>query len=374
MIRIYIVLFTLLIASKFGFSQTQIKLGDICSYYGEKTPGIVYVFNSDDDASAALRLITDVSGISPNFKMLAANIPNAAATIMYNPETKELDRYILYNQTFMYRITQNLNYWASLSILAHEVGHHLNGHSLKSGGSRPTLELEADKYAGSTLARLGASLVEAQSAINSLVSEEGSFTHPGKSARLAAIASGWYGAGGKNNSMPRNSPKVQPAGTVGMQTGPEKKTATPPAPGRFNVELGATLPNFTQSDPNGNNISLADFRGSYVLVHFWASWSGPDRAENKNLVKAHTQFKHKGLALLGVSLDNNRGKWIDAIVNDNLDWAHVSDLQSWNNSVAVSFGIQSIPNSILLDPAGKIIAIGLRGEDLLTRLQSLLGR
>lgn len=167
-------------------SQTKINLGNTCSYYGEKTPASVYTFTSDNEAVTALKLITDASGLSQNFTLLAADIPNAAAVIMYNK------RYILYNQTFMYNIGQRINYWASLSILAHEVGHHLNGHSLQAGGSRPNIELEADKFSGFILAKIGASLEETQSAIMALASENGSFTHPGKSARLAATANGWY--------------------------------------------------------------------------------------------------------------------------------------------------------------------------------------
>ncbi len=178
------------------FSQTKINLGNTCSYYGEKTPSSVYTFTSDNEAATALKLITDASGLSQNFTLLAADIPNAAAVIIYNK------RYILYNQTFMYNISNRINYWGSISILAHEVGHHLNGHSLIPGGSRPSLELEADKFSGFILSKLGASLDESQSAINSLASEYGSPTHPPKSARIAAIANGWYGA---NNSTTRES-------------------------------------------------------------------------------------------------------------------------------------------------------------------------
>lgn len=174
------------------FCQKQINIGKSCSYYGEKMPTQAYTFSSDNEAEAALKLITDASGLSPNFTIVAGNVPNACATMIYNAKTKELERYIVYNQTFMYNISQKINYWASISILAHEVGHHLNGHSLQLGGSRPSLELEADKFSGFILAKLGATLDDAQSAINSLVSEQGSATHPPKSARLAAIANGWY--------------------------------------------------------------------------------------------------------------------------------------------------------------------------------------
>ena len=176
------------------FSQTKINLGNTCSYYGEKIPSSVYTFTSDNEAATALKLITDASGLSQNFTLLAADIPNAAAVIMNNK------RYILYNQTFMYNISNRINYWGSISILAHEVGHHLNGHSLIQGGSRPSLELEADKFSGFILERLGANLEQAQSAINNVSSISGSLTHPPKSARLAAIANGWFSSQTKNST------------------------------------------------------------------------------------------------------------------------------------------------------------------------------
>ena len=167
------------------FSQEKLNISNTCTYYGEKTASSVYTFASDIEAVSALKLITDASGLSQNFTLLAADIPNAAAVILYNK------RYILYNQAFMYNIRQRINYWASISILAHEVGHHLNGHSLSPGGSRPILELEADKFSGFILGRLGATLEQAQSAISNLASISGSLTHPGRSARLSALTNGW---------------------------------------------------------------------------------------------------------------------------------------------------------------------------------------
>lgn len=169
-----------------NIAQTKITINYACSYYGEKNPTSVYTFSSDSEAISALEKITNASGLATNFKIMAANVPNAAAIVFNN------QRYILYNQSFMYNLDKRTNYWASLSILAHEVGHHLNGHSLVPGGSRPEIELEADKFSGFILAKLGATLEESQSAINSIVTETGSLTHPGRSARLAAIANGWY--------------------------------------------------------------------------------------------------------------------------------------------------------------------------------------
>jgi peroxiredoxin len=139
--------------------------------------------------------------------------------------------------------------------------------------------------------------------------------------------------------------------------------------------VGSTAIDFTQADTSGNPVSLSSFRGKYVLIDFWASWCGPCRQENPNVVSNFNRFREKNFTVLGVSLDRpgQKDKWLQAIHTDKLGWTHVSDLQFWNNAVAQQYRIQSIPQNFLIDPYGKIIAKNLRGPALEAKLCEVLG-
>ena len=137
--------------------------------------------------------------------------------------------------------------------------------------------------------------------------------------------------------------------------------------------VGKPALDFTQNDTLGNPVSLSSFRGKYVLVDFWASWCGPCRKENPNVVAAYAKYNNKGFDVLGVSLDQPTGKekWMKAIHDDKLTWTQVSDLKYWKNDAAVLYGIQAIPQNYLIDPKGIIVGKNLRGDALLDKLEEL---
>ncbi|WP_207534540.1 TlpA disulfide reductase family protein [Desertivirga arenae] len=142
------------------------------------------------------------------------------------------------------------------------------------------------------------------------------------------------------------------------------------------VAVGAMAPEFSLPDTLGKQVSLRDFRGKYVLIDFWASWCGPCRAENPNVVKAFNAYKSKGFEILGVSLDqpNAKDRWMKAIHDDGLTWTQLSDLKGWKSEAAALYSVRAIPQNFLVDPSGKIVATNVRGEELEKTLSKLLGK
>lgn len=140
----------------------------------------------------------------------------------------------------------------------------------------------------------------------------------------------------------------------------------------YSVEVGSQAPGFTAKDLKGKDVSLTDFRGKYILVDFWASWCGPCRRENPNVVKAYSQYKSDKFDILGVSLDNSKAAWQAAVEKDGLKWTQVSDLAGWQSPIASAYVVHAIPANFLVDPQGKIIAKDLRGEALVSKLKEVL--
>lgn len=138
-------------------------------------------------------------------------------------------------------------------------------------------------------------------------------------------------------------------------------------------EIGATIINFTQNDTDGKPVSFSTFRGKYVLIDFWASWCGPCRAENPNVLKAYNKYKDQNFTVVGISLDDKEENWKKAIQEDGMPWTQLSDLKGRNNEVCKYYGIWGIPSTLLIDPQGIIIAKDLRREMLNRKLEEIFG-
>ena len=138
--------------------------------------------------------------------------------------------------------------------------------------------------------------------------------------------------------------------------------------------VGKEAPDFTETKIEGGTMSLSDLRGKVVLLDFWASWCGPCRRENPNVVKLYNEYKEDGFTVMSVSLDKEKAKWAAAIKKDNLSWPnHVSDLKGWSSAAAKKYNVRGIPFTVLIDKEGNIIKSNLRGEELENTLKEIFG-
>jgi predicted HD phosphohydrolase len=237
-----------LLAASASFGQITIRIGKH-EAPSSWTPTMRSNFASTSEAKYYAQEIIDVVGLKPNFEVMAAQVDNAAA-VVYGGK-----RYVLYNPTFINNLVQRTgNKWAAISVLAHEIGHHLNGHTVTSSGSQPAIELEADEFSGFVLRKLGASLADAQAAMRVLASQTASRTHPAQHDRLTYIARGWQSA---DDQMAGRSvarvPEMQPQAPVVTQ---EPRRSTYPSSGqRSNSGTAASNRNIIgqvrfNADPN----------------------------------------------------------------------------------------------------------------------------
>jgi peroxiredoxin len=160
----------------------------------------------------------------------------------------------------------------------------------------------------------------------------------------------------------RNNPSFKPAADLKQKVALERKLA-----------VGNPAPEISLPGPDGGEIKLSSLRGKVVLIDFWASWCGPCRRENPEVVRIYNRFRDKGFEVFGVSLDRDRDAWLNAIAKDGLVWTQVSDLKYWQSQAAQLYGVKSIPHTVLIDQEGKIIMRRLRGKALERKLEEIFG-
>ncbi len=239
--RTFLMTIASLLVPAFALAQQKLvfDVKSSCSFYpGDKITDTIYNFQSTPEALEIVKRITHAVGLEPNFELLQANIPNAAAVI------HDQKRYILYSLLFIQKIRETTaTDWAALTILAHEIGHHLNGHTLSASGSRPILELQADTFAGHAVKRIGGTLDQALAAYQ-VMPAEGSETHPPRSARLEAVTRGWTEASAGEAPLPEKvttSGGARDGDALAREIIEFVRVGGPPPYSRMSPSLAATM-------------------------------------------------------------------------------------------------------------------------------------
>ena len=265
----------------------SMKVDHYCSFNDEPLPSILTTFDSDNAAEEALRRVMSYTGLPPRFEILAADVPNAAAVIRNNK------RYILYNQRFMRKVRDTTrNNWSEISILAHEIGHHLSYHTFGSFGSRPKFELEADRFSGFVLQKMGASLDDAVAVMERMVSEQGSRTHPRRSARVAAVTNGWVDAeekaGGSHFKREPTTPRIVARNNAPSHSHNGREHRHPLPASGLNHQHGAQQPVVSQPAapvrPRLAEPEMVAIRGSSFMMGSPNNEAGRDNDEKQHNV------------------------------------------------------------------------------------------
>ena len=262
------------------FSQTNIRIGShnrVSYSSGWSVP--VSNFASVAEGQQIIQNILDAVGQRANFEIRQANIENAAA-VAYGGT-----RYVLYNPNFINALDRRTgNQWASISVLAHEVGHHLKGHTVSGQGSNPANELEADEFSGYALRKMGASLEDAQATMKLVASENASATHPGKANRLAAIENGWKTAGGQvtGRDVAKTERPTRPVQTSGGTTRYPTRTGGSTGSSILEAVIGILGQVLSKSNQNGNDYVTDGLNVFRMINNNWSAVGKLTRLNNPN--------------------------------------------------------------------------------------------
>lgn len=225
------------------------------------------------------------------------------------------------------------------------------------------------KNYATALSKIGLNSKDQAAALDSLfvkVSEENKLYKP-------TLVASMFGMMGRNNPVFLKYGKIYLEKFKGDYPMLDKFVVEQVAKLKGTAGVGEVATNIKGKTPKGNTMSLTDLRGKYVLIDFWASWCGPCRRENPNVVRLYNKYKEKGFDILGVSLDNSKAKWEAAIAKDKLTWHHISDLKGWASELSKPYGVRGIPYTVLVDKEGKIIGKRLRGASLEAKLKEIFG-